>query len=157
MKTTISAICLVAALGASAESLAQANPNTLVANRKGAMTLQGKYFAPILDMSQGRAQYDPRIVQRNADYLTVLTQLAWDDFQPNTVGAANTRAKEEIYSDSARFRARYETLQAEVQKLATAAKGGDQNAVRAAAQGVGTTCNACHEAFSTFNFRFAVQ
>ena len=85
---------------------------------------------------------DARIAQRNVDYLTVITQLAWDDFQPTTVGVPNTRAKEEIYSDPARFKTRFETLQAEVQKLAVGVKSGDQNVIRASANAVGAACNA---------------
>ena len=119
------------------------------------MNLQVKYFGPIYGMAAGRVPYDPRIAQRNADYLGVITQLAWDDFQPNTVGLPNTRAKEEILSDPARFKTRYETLQGEVQKLQVAVKAGDPNAVKAAVQGVAGSCNACHEAFTSFNFRFA--
>lgn len=150
-------VVIVLGGGMAAELLAQPNPNQLVASRKGAMNLQGKYLSPMLAMTQGRAPYDARIVQRNADYLAVLTQLAWDDFQPHTAGVANTRAKEEIYKDQAKFRAGIETLQADVQKLAGAARSGDQNAVKAAASGVGRTCNSCHEAFATFEFRFRVE
>ena len=159
MKNMLSAVLIAAALGGGflAEALAQANPNTLVSTRKAAMGLQNKYFGPIFAMSQGRAAFDQRIAQRNADYLIVLTQLAWDDFQPTTVGAANTRAKEEIYSDPARFRTRYEGLQAEVQKLAAATKSGDQNMLKASANAVAGACNGCHEAFSTNPFRFAIQ
>lgn len=150
-------VVIVLGGGMAAELLAQPNPNQLVANRKGAMNLQGKYLSPTLAMTQGRAPYDARIVQRNADYLAVLTQLPWDDFQPHTAGVANTRAKEEIYKDQAKFRAGIETLQADVQKLVGAARSGDQNAVKAAASGVGRTCNSCHEAFATFEFRFRVE
>lgn len=159
MRKHLFAASVVIALGGgmAAELLAQPNPNQLVASRKGAMNLQGKYLSPMLAMTQGRAPYDARIVQRNADYLAVLTQLPWDDFQPHTVGAANTRAKEEIYKDQAKFRAGIETLQADVQKLVGAARSGDQNAVKAAASGVGRTCNSCHEAFATFEFRFRVE
>jgi cytochrome c556 len=153
----LAAITVVLASGFTLEALAQANPNQLVANRKGAMNLQGKYFGPVLAMAQGRAAFDQRIAQRNAEYLTVITQFAWDDFQQHTVGAANTRAKEEIYSDGARFKTRYETLQAEVQKLNGAVKTGDQNQIRASANAVAGACNGCHEAFSTFQFRFPVQ
>jgi cytochrome c556 len=154
----IAASLFLALVGAMAtEAFAQPNPNQLVASRKGAMNLQGKYLSPMLAMTQGRAPYDARIVQRNADYLAVLTQLAWDDFQPHTAGVANTRAKEEIYKDQAKFRAGIETLQADVQKLVGAARSGDQNAVKAAASGVGRTCNSCHEAFATFEFRFRVE
>ena len=152
-----SSIALALGCGMAAEAFAQANPNQLIAQRKGAMNLQGKYFGSMLAMVQGRVPYDVRTVQRNADYLAVLNQLPWDDFQASTVGAANTRAKEDVYKDPAKFKAGIETLQTEVQKLAGAARAGDQNAVGAAVRNVGRSCNSCHEASATFEFRFKLQ
>jgi cytochrome c556 len=146
----IAGICI----GLTAQVLAQPNPNQLISNRKGAMSLQGKYFGPILAMAQGRAPYDAKIVQRNADYLAVLSQLPWDDFQPQSLGLQNTRAKEEIAKEQDKFKAGVEQLQAEVQKLQAAARKGDENAVKAAAPAVAKVCNNCHENFSTMNFRF---
>ncbi len=141
--------------GFAAQALAQANPNQLISQRKGAMNLQIKYFGPIYAMAAGRVPFDQKIAQRNAEYLGVLVQLPWDDFQPNTMGLPNTRAKEDVLSDPAKFKTRYEALQGEVQKLQAVAKSGDQNALKAAAQGVAGSCNACHEAFANFTFRFA--
>ena len=122
------------------------------------MYLQSKYFFPVLAMTTGGMPYDAAIVQRNADYLTVLTQLAWDDFQPRTTtSTVSNKAKEDIYKDPVKFKAASDALQTEVKKLATAAKAGDQAAVGAAAKGIGGACNSCHEAFSTYEFRFKVQ
>lgn len=153
-----SSLILALAAGVATEALAQANPNQLIAQRKGAMNLQVKYFSPVLGMSLGRAPYDAKIVQRNVEYLAVLTQLPWDDFQPHTAGTPNTRTKEEAYKDTAKFKAGIDSLQAEVQKLlAVVRSGGDQNAVKPAAQAVGRACNSCHESFATFEFRFRVE
>ena len=160
MNRKLLAVSVVLALGGgiATEAFAQANPNQLIAQRKGAMNLQGKYFGPVLGMSLGRAPYDPKIVQRNVEYLTVVTQLAWDDFQPHTAGNPNTRAKEDVYKDPAKFKAGSDKLQEEVQKLAAVVRGGgDQNAVKSAAQAVGRACNSCHESFTTWDFRFRVE
>jgi cytochrome c556 len=160
MNKQLLAVSVVLALGGgiAAEVLAQANPNQLISQRKGAMNLQVKYFGPVLGMSLGRAPYDAKIVQRNVEYLTVLTQLPWDDFQPHTAGSPNTKAKEDLYKDVAKFKAGIDSLQGEVQKLAAVVKGGgDQNAVKPAAQAVGRACNSCHESFATFEFRFRVE
>jgi cytochrome c556 len=137
-----------------AQAIAQPNPNQLINARKGAMNLQAKYFGQILAMAQGRANYDAKIVQRNADYLAVLSQLPWEDFQPHSLGLKNTRAKEEIAKDQAKFKETAERLQSEVKKLQAAARSGDESAVKAAATSVGRTCNGCHEDFSTMDFRF---
>jgi cytochrome c556 len=140
-----------------AEALAQANPNTLVSQRRGAMYLQAKYYLPLLAMAQGKAPFDARAAQRNAELLAVLSQLPWDDFLPHTVTAKNTRAKEDIYKDASKFRASIETVQAEVQKLGVAARSADESAVRTATQSVGRACNSCHESFATFEWRFPVN
>ena len=83
-------VALALACGLAAEATAQTNPNQLILQRKGAMDLQVKYWSPLLAMVQGKTTYDAATVQRNADYLAVLTTLAWDDFHPSTIGAANT-------------------------------------------------------------------
>lgn len=160
MKRQLLAASAVLALGGgiAAEALAQANPNQLIAQRKGAMNLQIKYFGPVLGMSLGRAPYDAKIVQRNIEYLTVLTQLPWDDFQPHTAGNPNTRTKDDVYKDAAKFKSEIDNMQAEVQKLAAVVRsGGDRNVVRPAAQAVGRACNSCHESFATFEFRFRIE
>lgn len=151
-------LLIILGAGVSHEVGAQANPNQLVSARKGAMTLQAKYFGPVLAMSLGRAPYDPKIVQRNVEYLAVLNQMPWEDFQPHTAGNSNTRAKDEIYKDPAKFKAAADKGQAEVQKLLKVVRdGGDQNSVKPAAQAVGRACNSCHENFATFDFRFRVD
>jgi cytochrome c556 len=159
MKTILlaSGIALALGCGMAVEAVAQTSPNQLISQRKGAMNLQAKYFGPLLAMVQGRVPYDARTAQRNADYLTVLAQLPWDDFQPSTIGARRTEAKEDIYKDTAKFKAGIETFQTEVQKLTAAARAGDPTTVNAAVRNVGRSCNSCHEAFATFEYRFPVQ
>ena len=153
IKFLTAAVALTLVAGFVAEVSAQPNPNLLVNSLKGAMTLQGKYFGPIVAMSQGRTPYDAAIVQRNADYLAVLTQLPWDDFQPITVGVANSRTKEEAFKDPAKFKAAMDGFQVEVKKLVAAARGADQAGVTAAVKAVGGSCNSCHESFATFDFK----
>jgi cytochrome c556 len=158
-KQRIAASLLLAlGVGVSQQAQSQANPNQLISARKGAMTLQAKYFSPVLAMSLGRAPYDSKIVQRNVEYLAVLNQMPWEDFQPHTAGNPNTRAKEEIYKDPAKFKAATEKGQAEVQNLLKVVRsGGDRNAVKPAAQAVSRACNSCHESFATFDYRFPVE
>ena len=157
MKFSTAVVTLVLGCALSAQAFAQANPNTLVNQRKSAMALQGKYFGPTLAMATGRVPYDAAIVQRNAEYLSVITKLAWDDFQPATAGAQNTRVKDDIYKDLAKFKASSDGLQAEVVKLAAAARAGDQAGVGTAARAVARSCNGCHEDNTSFQFRFRLE
>lgn len=150
------AATLVASIGATlaVQALSQANPNQLINNRKGAMNLQAKYFSPIFAMAQGRANYDPKVVQRNADYLAALSQMPWDDFQTHSLEAQNTRAKEDIAKDEKKFRAGAEQLQKQAQQLQAAARSADEKTVKSVALDIARTCNGCHESFTTMNFRF---
>ena len=139
------------------EATAQTNPNQQVANRKGAMNLQAKFAGPLLGMARGATPYDARIAQRNADYLVALTQMPWDDFQPNSISIANTRTKDAVLKDPAKFKQLSDALQADAQKLASAARSADENGVKAAARAMGRTCNSCHEGFADFEFRFRLE
>ena len=152
-KTLIFALAATLAIGASA----QPSSNFLIATRKGAMNLQAKYFGPLLAMARGAVPYDARVVQRNADYLLVISQLPWEDFQPQTLGLPNTRAKEAVAKDPEKFKQLADTLQSDEQKMAAAARAGDQAAVKSALQAMGRTCNSCHEDFTSYEFRFKIE
>ena len=153
----LAVIAVVLGSVASAQALAQANPNQLIAQRKAAMELQAKYLGPIVGMARGRIPFDAQITQRNADYLAVLTQMPWDDFQQSTASSERTRAKPELYKDPAKFKKGVDNLHGEVQKLVTAARGGNADAVKTAAFSVARACNSCHEDFATFDFRFPTE
>ena len=151
------AIIVFAGFAADGQVLAQENPNRLIGERKAAMELQAKYLSPLIAMAKGRAAFDAQTAQRNGDYLAVLSQMPWDDFQQSTASSERTRAKPEIYKDPAKFKKHVDSLHAEVQKLVAAAHGGNADAVKAAAFSVARACNACHEDFATFDFRFPTE
>lgn len=155
LQVTVSVVAAAATFAIAAS--AQPSPNFLIATRKGAMNLQAKYFGPVFAMSRGTAAYDARIVQRNADYLLVISQLPWDDFQPHTLGLPNTRAKDAIAKEPEKFKELADTLQSDEQKLAAAARAGDQAAVKSAALAMGRTCNSCHEHFTSYEYRFKFE
>ena len=148
MNKKLLAAGLALALGAgfSLNAAAQAKPETMVKQRQAAMTLQGKYFFPLVAMAQGKVAYDANAVARNAGYLEVLTKLAWDGFTPETANE-KTRALPEIYKDAAGFKATNEKLQAEVAKLVTASKSGNEAAVKTAIGDVGKVCGSCHDKY----------
>jgi cytochrome c556 len=142
----IRAVAAVLCAGFMGSASAQAKPDQMVKQRQAAMVLQLKYFGPIAAMAQGKAPYNADIVARNAAYLEVVTRLAWDDFDPSTANE-KTRALPEIYKQGDKFKAEYERLQAEVGKLAVAARARDEAGVKAAFGGVGKVCGSCHDTF----------
>ena len=147
MKKSLLAAAVIVALGAvGGAALAQVKPETLVKQRQSAMTLIGKYFGPLGGMAQGKVPYDAKIVQRNAEYLHTLAQMPWDGFDPSTKGE-KSKTKAEAFTDTAKFRAAADTLEAETAKLGAAARAKNEAGVRAAFGGVAKACGSCHDAY----------
>lgn len=139
---------LLAVLGLSMTCLAQAQvkPETLVKQRQAAMTLQGKYFGPLGGMAQGKVPYNADVVARNAGYLEALSKMPWDGFAPSTKDVKSA-ALPAVFTDTAKFKEAQDKMQAEVTKLVSVSKGGDEAAVKAQLGAVGKSCGGCHETF----------
>jgi cytochrome c556 len=148
MNRKLAAAALVAAVAAvsSLEAMAQAKPEVLVKQRQAAMTLQGKYFGPLGGMAQGKVPYNQSVVQRNAAFLQVLTQLPWDGFDPSTKGEKSA-ALPAIWEKPGEFKQAAERLENETAKLAAVSKSGDEAAVKAQIGAVVKACGGCHESF----------
>ena len=147
MKRTVVAAAAAIALGAIAgAAFAQAKPDVLVKQRQAAMTLISKYFGPLGAMAQGKAPFNAQTVQRNADYLAALSQMPWDGFHPSTANE-KSRAKPELFKESGKVKELIERFQGEVNKLQTAAKGGDEGVIKAQIGAVGKACGACHDPY----------
>lgn len=128
------------------ESMAQAKPEVLVKQRKAAMTLQGKYIAPLVAIAQGKAPYSAGVVQRDAAYLETLSKMPWDGFDPSTKGEKSL-ALPAVWEKSGEFKQAAERFENEATKLAQLSKGGDEAAVKAQIGAVGKTCGGCHDNF----------
>lgn len=123
------------------EAFAQ-SPAALVRQRQAAMTLQGKYFGQM----NPKVPYDQATFARNAAYLDVLANMAWDGFVPATQNE-KSRTLPETYTDAAKFKKAQDDFKAATVKLVAATKSGPEQTVRAAWGEVNNTCNACHDAF----------
>lgn len=145
-KTAVAALVAVALGAAAGAALAQAKPDVLVKQRQAGMTLIGKYFGPLGAMAQGKAPFNAQVVQRNADYLAVLSQMPWDGFHPSTTGE-KSRAKPELFKETDKVKELAERLQSETKKLQSVAKSGDEAAVKAQIGAVGKACGSCHDAY----------
>ena len=145
-KLVVAAISAVALGGVALEALAQAKPDVLVKQRQAAMTLQGKYLGPIGGMLKGNIPYNADVVAVNATFLENLARMPWDGFDPSTKGE-KSKAKPEVFTDSAKFKAAADTLEAETAKLGAVARAKNEAGVRAAFGGVAKACGACHDAY----------
>ena len=145
-KLLAAATAIAALAGASLEAVAQVKPDVLVKQRQAAMTLQGKYLGPIGAMMKGARPYDADVVAINATFLENLARMPWDGFDASTKGE-KSKTKPEAYTDTAKFKAAADLLEAETAKLGAAARAKNEAGVRAAFGGVAKACGACHDAY----------
>jgi cytochrome c556 len=124
----------------------QGKPEVLLKQRQAAMTLQAKYFGPLVGMVRGTSPYDPEVVTRNAKYLEALAAMPWDGFPESTQGE-ESRALPAVWAEADRFRRMADEFQAAVAALVAASDAGREVDVRAAIEGVGKACGGCHDAF----------
>ena len=141
-------MALALGLGAaySLPAYSQAKPDVLVKQRQAAMTLQGKYFGPLNAMAQGKIPYDANVVTRNAGYLDALSRMPWDGFAASTKGEKSA-ALPAVFTDTGKFKEAQDRFQAEVTKLTSVTKSGDEASVKAQITAVAKTCGGCHEDF----------
>ena len=124
----------------------QAKPDVLVKQRQAAMTLQGKYFGPMNAMAQGKIPYDANVVTRNAGYLDALSRMPWDGFAASTKGEKSA-ALPAVFTEAGKFKEAQDRFQAEVTKLTSVSKGGDEASVKSQISAVAKACGSCHEDF----------
>jgi cytochrome c556 len=110
------------------------------------MTLQWKYFGPLLAMARGRAAYDPAVVARNAGYVDTLSKMPWTDFDPSTKNAKSP-ALPAIFEEPAKFKQAQERYLGELAKLVSVSKSGDEATVKAQIEAVNKACGNCHDNF----------
>lgn len=138
---------LLAAAGivAAAPAAAQfAKSEDAIHYRQSAMFLQGQHFGRVAAMANGRVPFDAAAAASNAELVASISRLPWAGFGPGTEGG---KAKPEIWKEQAKFKELGDKLQADTEKLAAAAKGGNLDAIKAQVAATGETCKACHDAY----------
>ena len=125
-------------------------PEAAIKYRQGVMTVQGRAFYGVIGgMANGRVAFDSKVAAENAELVRMLSALPWSAFGPGTDKGAPTDAKPAVWSEPAKFKELAERMQAEVAKLATAAKSGNQESLKAAYGPARDACKACHDAFTS--------
>ena len=148
MKKMLALLTLAgAAATLSAPAFAQfAKPDDAIKYRKAAFTVMGAHFGRIGAMVQGKAPFDAKAAAENADIVAAMSHLPWAAFGPDT-DMGDTKAKPEIWKEQAKFKQGADKMQAEVTKLAAAAKTGNLDNLKAAFGPTARTCKACHDDF----------
>ena len=147
MKKTLTWLVLLAATTWAGLAQAQfAKPEDAVKYRKASFTLLAAHFGRLNQMAQGKIPFDAKVAAENADVVSAVAKLPWTAFGEGT-DKGETRAKPEIWKESAKFKEAIDKNQAELAKVVAAAKSGSLDALKAAVGPAGSSCKACHDNF----------
>ena len=148
MKKLAAFIVTAAAAVLSAPASAQfAKAEDAIKYRQSALFVMGQHFGRLGAMANGRAPFDAKVAQENADIVAQMAKLAWAGFGAATDKGAPTKALPAIWSEQAKYKEHADKLQAEATKLAAAAKTGNLDNLKASFGATAGTCKACHDAF----------
>lgn len=152
MKNIVLALLASATVSLSGAAWAQfRTPEAAIKYRQSVMTVHGRaMFGTIGAMVSGRIPYDAKMASDSADLIVLTSKLPWVAFGPDTnKGAPLTDAKPAVWTEPAKFKDLADKMQAEVVKLAAAAKVGNLDALKAAYGPARDACKACHDAFTS--------
>ena len=123
-----------------------AKPEDAIKYRKASFTVMSAHFGRLGAMANGRVPYDAKAAAENAEVVSALAKLPWTAFGDGT-DKGETRAKPEIWKETAKFKEASDKMVAEMGKLNTAAKAGNLDALKAAFGPAAASCKACHDNF----------
>ena len=147
MKTMSGFFSMAVAMAMTLPAQAQfAKPEDAVKYRKASFTVMSAHFGRLGAMANGRMPYDAKAAAENADVALTLSKLPWAAFGEGT-DKGETRAKPEIWKESAKFKEAADKMQVEMGKLNVAAKAGNIDALKAAFGPAAASCKACHDNF----------
>lgn len=123
-----------------------AKPEDAIKYRKAALTVLGAHTSRLGAMAQGRVPFDAKTATENAEIVAEMAKLPWAAFVDGS-DSGDTKAKAEIWKDSAKFKEAADKMQAELIKVAAAAKTGNADALKTAFGPAAATCKGCHDNF----------
>ncbi len=123
-----------------------AKPEDAIKYRKAALTVTAAHFGRLGAMAQGKVPFDAKSAAENAEIVAQMAKLPWAAFGEGT-DAGETKAKQEIWKQGAKFKEASDKLQTESIKLSAAAKTGKEDAFKAAFTATAGACKSCHDDF----------
>jgi len=115
--------------------------------RKSALFVMAQNFGRVAGMANGKIAFDAKVAADSAATAEFVSKLPWAGFGPGTDKGGETRAKAEIWSDKAKFDDYAGKMQAEMTKLAAAAKTGNLDDIKTAVNSTCGACKSCHDDF----------
>lgn len=147
MKKIILFVLATAAVTLAVPAAAQfAKPEDAIKYRKSAMFLMQQNFGRVGAMASGKAPFDPKIAAESAAIAEFMSKLPWPAYIEGT-DKGDSRAKPKIWKDPAKFKDYADKMQAEMSKLAIAAKAANLDGIKAGVSATGGACKTCHDDF----------
>ena len=145
MKVVTSLVLAIATLAFTGIASAQfAKPEDAIKYRKSALFVMSQHFGRVAAMANGKAPFDPKAAADNAAVAENMSKLPWAAFGEGT-DMGDTKAKPEIWKEMPKFKEKSEKMQAEMSKLAVAAKTGNLESIKTAVAATGGACKSCHD------------
>ena len=123
-----------------------AKPEDAIKYRKAGMTVMAAHFGRVAGMANGKIPFDAKVAAENAEVAAFMSKLPFAGFVEGT-DKGETKAEPKIWAEKDKFNAAATTMQEAMVKLNTAAKGGNIDAIKAAAGETGKACKACHDTY----------
>ncbi len=123
-----------------------AKPEDAIKYRKNALFVMQQNFGRVAGMAAGKIPFDAKVAADSAAVAEFVGKLPWVAFGPGT-DTGDTKAKPEIWANKAKFDDIAKKMDAEMVKLSAAAKTGNLDNIKVAANAVGGTSKSCHDDF----------
>ena len=146
MRKTIIAAAAAAAFLPMLASAQFAKTEDAIKYRQSAMFILGQHLGRIGAMVNDKIAFDATEAKASAGVVNVVAKLPWPAFVPGS-GKGDTKARPEVWEDSAKFKAAQERLVGTLPKLAAASDTGDKAKIKEAFGETAAACKNCHDSF----------
>lgn len=153
LRVAVIAFCAVGVLAGGvfvgAAVAADRKPEDALKYRKGVLTGLSWHFGPVVAMAKGEAAFDQAELTQRAAALAALSNMLGEGFVAGTAMGQieGTKAKPEIWSDSADFQKKLQALQTATAALASASGSLAQGDLGKHVAAIGGSCKACHDSY----------
>lgn len=146
MRKTIIAAAAAAAFLPLLASAQFAKTEDAIKYRQSALFIMGQHFGRIGAMVNDKIPFDAAEAKASAGVVDVVAKLPWPGFVPDS-SKGETKARPEIWQDSAKFKAAQERLVGTLPKLVAASDTGDKAKIKEAFGETAAACKNCHDSF----------
>lgn len=145
-KLIAAAVTMALGSGIAAQAYAQEKPENYIRFRKATQTLSAWQMRQMGAMVKGQQPFDAAAATRAANVIATLAPVFATAFPAGT-DQGDTRARPEIWSQADKFKVAMDRYIAEANKMAEAAKSGNEGNFKAQFGTLSKACDSCHDDF----------